>query len=381
MATILVVDDSAVSRLRLSTSLVECGHQVLEATNGAEGLGVARVEHPDVVITDLLMPKVDGYAFVRELRGDPATAQIPVVIYTAAYAEDEVRNVAEAYGITEVLTKSAEPTAVCGTVRRALRRPAASQEPPPSGTASEREHLAVLNGKLLEKVRELELADRERQRLVGHLAQAQEEERWRIATDIHDDSMQVMTAVAMRLEMLGESVSDPDLRAQQAKLEQAVRLAIARLRQLTFALSPEGLEGDGLAATLETYLERSSSEAGYAFVLEDRTVSQPAPGLRALLYRTAQEALVNVAKHARASKVKVVLDELEGGYLVRVEDDGVGFSLETVEDLRPGHLGLTSMRQRAQLAHGWWRIDSAPGHGTVVESWLPATPPAADLGV
>lgn len=378
MATILVVDDSAVNRLRLSTVLGERGHRVREAANGAEGLGLTRVERPDVVITDLLMPKMDGYEFVRELRADPVTAAIPVLIHTAAYAEDEVRAVAGAYGIVHVLTKSADPAVVCSAVDRALQEQDPSWEHSPPGPASEREHLALLNGKLLEKVRELEVADRERRRLVGQLALAQEGERSRIASDIHDDSVQVMTAVAMRLDMLGEALADEGLEEERAKLEAAVRQAIARLRQLTFALYPTSLEQDGLAPTLETYLERTGPDAGYEYVVEDRTVTEPALALRSLLYRTAHEALANVTKHARAGKVKVLLDEHDGGYLVRIEDDGIGFAVESVEDPRPGHLGLTSMRQRTQLADGWWRVDSAPGDGTVVEFWCPAVPATGD---
>jgi signal transduction histidine kinase len=99
------------------------------------------------------------------------------------------------------------------------------------------------------------------------------------------------------------------------------------------------------------------------------------PGSTALLvYRTAQEALVNVRKHARASTVRVTLADLDGGYLVRISDDGVGYNPADVEN-RPGHLGLLLMQERPQIAGGWCGIESAPGAGTTVIFWVPAEAP------
>src|SRR5262249_5955016 len=84
-----------------------------------------------------------------------------------------------------------------------------------------------------------------------------------------------------------------------------------------------------------------------------------------------QEALVNVRKHADAQNVTVSLAERDGGYQVRVADDGVGFAADAV-DAFPGHLGVRAMRERAKLAGGWLRIDAVPGRGTAVEVWVPA---------
>jgi signal transduction histidine kinase len=90
------------------------------------------------------------------------------------------------------------------------------------------------------------------------------------------------------------------------------------------------------------------------------------------MYRIVQEALTNVRKHARASNVTVSLHQADAGYTALVTDDGVGFAPEVAE--APGHLGLASMRERAQVAGGWLRIDTAPGRGTTVEVWLPDVP-------
>jgi signal transduction histidine kinase len=89
-----------------------------------------------------------------------------------------------------------------------------------------------------------------------------------------------------------------------------------------------------------------------------------------LIYRNVREALANARKHARANAVLVEFLDIADGCLVRIVDDGVGYHPADIED-RPGHLGLVLMRERAELAGGWCRIESSPGSGTIVEFWVP----------
>jgi signal transduction histidine kinase len=369
-ATVLVVDDNATNRALLSRILQQDHRRVVEASNGAEALGLARVEQPDLVVTDVLMPKVDGYELERQLRGDPRTADIPVVFHTAAYTDHEVRAMVGQSDRLRVLPKPADVQQIRTTVTEMLARYAAHREAALTDTG-EHQHLALLNEKLLQKVRELELADRERQRLLAQLVGVQEDERERIAGEIHDDSIQVMTAVAMRLEMLLRTVTDPEVRERGAKLQETVRAAISRLRHLLFELHPAALDRDGLAAAIDLYLEHNSLGVLERYVVEDNLTGQPQPELRVLLYRIVQEAIRNALKHAGAATVEVRLVEQDDGVLTTVRDDGRGFVVEDALVPRHGHLGLRSMRQRAELAGGWWRVDSGPGRGTVIEAWVP----------
>jgi PAS domain S-box-containing protein len=154
MPTILIVDDRPVNREYLGTLLDHGQHRLLQAADGAEALALARAEHPDLVITDILMPTMDGYEFVRQLRTDPAGARIPVIFYTAHYHEPEARNLANACGVTAVLTKPFEPEVMLSMVNAALgvpQRPAQA----PSADEFDREHLRVLTDKLSQKVDEL----------------------------------------------------------------------------------------------------------------------------------------------------------------------------------------------------------------------------------
>ena len=154
MATILIVDDRPVNRDYLVTLLGYGPHRLLQAADGAEALAVARAERPDLVIADILMPTMDGYEFVRQLRTDPLGARVPVIFYTAHYHEREARNLARACGVTDVLIKPSEPDVILATVNAALgvaRQPA----PAPPVNEFDREHLRVLTDKLSQKVDEL----------------------------------------------------------------------------------------------------------------------------------------------------------------------------------------------------------------------------------
>jgi signal transduction histidine kinase len=211
----------------------------------------------------------------------------------------------------------------------------------------------------------------ERRAVLAHLVSAGEEERRRIAGDIHDDSIQVMTAAGMRLQILRRSITEPEQLRRLSDLEQTIQLSISRLRHLIFELRPPALDNEGLSAALRAYLDEAGETAGTSYRLDDQLAAEPPEATRVILYRIAQEALTNIRKHADAENATVTLDASNDGYHVRVRDDGVGFTPEAVLP-RPGHLGLAAMRERAELAGGWLRIESAPSDGTTIEFWIPS---------
>ncbi len=120
MATILIVDDAAVNREYIASLLEYSGHKMLQAADGAEALSCIKAERPDLVIADVLMPTMDGFELVRQLRADPSIAQIPVIFWTAHYHEREARALAAAAGVSIVITKPTEPEAVLSAVSAAL---------------------------------------------------------------------------------------------------------------------------------------------------------------------------------------------------------------------------------------------------------------------
>jgi signal transduction histidine kinase len=224
---------------------------------------------------------------------------------------------------------------------------------------------------LTESLEALGRVSGERRLLLGHLTSAHEEERRLIAEGLHDDTIQVMTAVGMRFSILKRRLDDAGTSEEVTDLERAVQEAITRCRNLLFALRPPSLEREGLVTALSELLRRLAGQGGFAFSIEgEREVEAPIP-TRVLAYRIAQEALVNVRKHASATRVVVHLERADEGLLIRITDDGVGFDLDQQSESWRGHLGLSSMRERIDLAGGWLRIDSEADRGTTLEYWLP----------
>jgi signal transduction histidine kinase len=221
--------------------------------------------------------------------------------------------------------------------------------------------------------------DAERHELMGEFVAAGELERRRVAESIHDDSIQVIAAMGMRLQMLRHTISDPDQLGMLAEAERAVQLSIARLRHLVFELHPPGLEGEGLAVALAIAFDVTERGSATSYRLDDQLSSQPAAAESAILFRIAQEALANVREHAQASNVTVTLLERDGGHAVRITDDGRGCDPALLAPGSAGY-GFASMRARARLGGGGLRVESVPGGGTTVEVWLPRSPAAERSG-
>ncbi|KUO14523.1 ATP-binding protein [Streptomyces dysideae] len=222
--------------------------------------------------------------------------------------------------------------------------------------------------------------NRDRQVLLGRLIHAQEEERRRIAADIHDDPIQVITAACLRLQQLRGRLTDARDIQVMGRLYGTLGLSLSRLRRLVFDLRPAGLEHGSLATALQAFLDRMRAECGTPYRFEDRLRFALPVETMVLVYHTAQEALMNVRKHARAKMVRVQLLGVDDGCLMRVVDDGVGYDLLEADSC-PGHLGLTLIHERAQMAGGWSRVESEPGAGTTVEFGVPlAGAPAASTG-
>jgi PAS domain S-box-containing protein len=215
----------------------------------------------------------------------------------------------------------------------------------------------------------------ERRRLLARVVRASEEERARIAADIHDDTVQAMTAVGLRLGLLRRRLGDTPHLDGLDELETTVRSSIARLRNLIFELRPPELDREGLASAVQHRLEQLRAEHGLEFRLDADLQREPEPETRTIAYRIVQEALTNTRKHAEASKVELVLETRGVGLFGSVRDDGKGFAPDELAARRKlGHLGVVAMRERAEVAGGWLRIESAPNEGTHVEFWIPDTP-------
>ena len=155
MATILIVDSNPADRRSYIALLGNFGHRLLEADDGVQALELALAELPDLIITDVLMPNMDGFTLARRLRAEPLLMGIPVIFQTASYDVSEIHRLARASGIQHILRKPAEPQEILRAVNESLKQPTQPARLPQTGQL-QREHLQLLADKLYQKVSELE---------------------------------------------------------------------------------------------------------------------------------------------------------------------------------------------------------------------------------
>jgi two-component system, NarL family, sensor histidine kinase UhpB len=209
----------------------------------------------------------------------------------------------------------------------------------------------------------IERVETERRRSSQLVLRAQEEERRRVARDLHDEVNQALTAILLRLEALGHD-APPSQRDEVAELKRLAAQAMDELLNLARQLRPTALDDHGLVTAIEAQVRGFSDRTGIAARLE--TEGDPADldeEKQTVIYRIAQEALTNAGRHAGASHVEVALTAVGEGARLRVADDGSGFDPRLA---REGGLGLEGMAERARLVGGELDLRTAPGRGTEV---------------
>lgn len=219
------------------------------------------------------------------------------------------------------------------------------------------------------------LAD-QRQALLIRLVDAQDAERRRIADDVHDDSVQALAAVDLRLGLLRRRIREqaPTLLGSLDALQDSVTGATDRLRALLFDLEPPDL-GHGLGEAVRRGADDTFEGSKVHWEVDATGEPETHESTRAVAYRIVREALINVRKHADAEQVRVVVGARDGGLLLTVADDGVGVDPET--ESQPGHRGITTMVDRAAAAGGTCSVRPGESSGTVVSVWLPLPEPHA----
>jgi signal transduction histidine kinase len=221
-----------------------------------------------------------------------------------------------------------------------------------------------------------------RKRLLDRTVQAREEERIRLAAELHDGPIQRLTGVAYTADLSRRRLARADLDGGQQLLESMeddIRGEVAALRQVMVQLRPPALDEWGLAAALGDYAKAFEQQTGIACTVTASLPGRLARAQETVLYRVAQEALTNTAKHANARRAWVALESSHGRVTLQVGDDGSGFAATQAADpigdhLGLNHFGLASMRQQVEMAGGSWQVHSRPGKGTTITAVLPVAP-------
>src|SRR5579885_1621211 len=249
-----------------------------------------------------------------------------------------------------------------------LRAPLTGQDP-------EADQLARAFNTMLET-----LAESSRTRATQILT-AQEQERKRIARELHDETSQVLTSLLISLKVLEEAITNEEARTRVEETRSLVHQTLRAIRNLSIDLRPSALDDLGLLPALRWYIKEYQQKCQievefFASALKERLPAE----LETALYRIVQEALTNTAKYARATKVRVSIAEDEDSVCATISDNGRGFDAQTILKLpwQERGLGLAGMHERAALLDGSLTITTEPGAGTTIEARLPVARLSSD---
>ncbi|MDK1030049.1 MAG: response regulator [Anaerolineae bacterium] len=343
MSTILIVDDEPSARETLTAMLDGQGYKLELAASGPEAIEIARTTHLDLVLLDVMMPVMDGFDVCRRLRSTPKLAELPILILTALDNHASLITGIES-GADDFLTKPIDRQELLARVRTITR---------------------------LNRYRTIMEQRESLREMAERVIIAQEEERKRISRELHDDVGQTLTTHLLGLRKLQEELSSPGevlFKLLQTFYDQTNDI-YATIHQLAQDMRPPALDALGLKLAMQTYCMEFTRRTHLPITFEAEGKLSGLPDLYNItLYRTLQEALTNVAKHAESTQAWVEISPEEDFITLTVQDDGIGFVYE--KDLSKG-IGLIGLRERLTLAGGNLKITSNPDKGTILTAQLP----------
>ncbi|MBZ5641163.1 MAG: response regulator [Acidobacteriia bacterium] len=356
---ILMVDDQPSKLLSYEVILGELGENLVKATSGKEALELLLKNDFAVVLMDVSMPEIDGFEMVDIIRQHPRFQKTAIIFISAVHMTDLDRLKGYQRGAVDYISVPVVPELL-------------------------RAKVSVF-AELHRKTHQLELLNKELRRLSGSLISSQDEERRRIARELHDGLGQDLTVVKIMLQ--GVFRDDPLAKSKQPAVADIYKLidgALQQVRSVSYLLHPPLLDEVGLRSALGWYLDGLSKRGGIDITMETQPQEFPrlAPELETTLFRVIQEALTNVFRHSRASKACVTLERKEAEILATVRDNGVGIHDE-ISEFRPESIGvgIGGMRQRVKELGGQLALRNA-GPGTIVDVMIPITSiPSADRAV
>jgi signal transduction histidine kinase len=360
---ILVVDDIPENVRLLEAVLVPHGHEVVPATSGEQALELVKAERPDLILLDVVMPGMDGYAVCQALRREEETAVLPVIMVTSSIGEEKTKAI-EA-GADDFIPKPFNHAELLTRVRSLLR--IKRYQDTIKAQAAE---LSELNRTLEQRVRDqVDALERQADELRASRARivaAADAERRRIERNLHDGAQQYLVGLAANLGAVRElAESDPaKAKAILDELGESIQVAMQDFRDLAHGVYPPLLQDRGLTEALTSAARRIAIPTR----VEAGGLRRYDPGVEATVYFCCLEALQNAAKHAGANASATVrVAEQDRTLLFEVSDDGSG--IEPTH--RDGGAGITNMQDRLGAIGGNLQIDSPPGSGTRVVGRIP----------
>jgi len=360
---ILVVDDNSSERGILVAPLAAAGCSVFEAGGGASALAMLEQEKIDAIISDILLPPMDGNRLCYEVRRSERFRSIPFILYTGTRTSPNDQQFSLELGIDRFVRKPVPAKDLLKLLRELtpLRR-TGPRVPPGRKQAKDAQQNSG------EQLRAL----------TARLFTVREDESLRLARAIHDDLGHALTRLNMDLAFLEESLAQNPLpraeifrrtRAMSKQVEDTVRV----VQHIATELRPGLLDDLGLAAALEWQAEQFATRTGIRCRWRRKPAVPGLPNKQAILvFRIFQEILNNIARHSRATTVELSCAEQRGVLSLIVHDNGKGFDEKTLAPR--ASLGLLGMREYTLLIGGRLEIGSEPGRGTTVTLSVPVKP-------
>ena len=397
---VLLVEDSPSDAALVEESLTEEGlgqFEFARVETLAEAMRQARQASFDVALLDLTLPDSSGReTFLRARAQAPA---LPIVVMTGS-GDEAIGLEAVRHGIQDYLVKGQTTgRQTARSIRYAIERKRSEEALKQAEAALQLERdkleekvadrtadLSALNQVLQAEILQRQRAEEANRLVLRRLAEAQETERGRISRELHDRLGQDLTALKLGLENLRrQGPFVPAVGSHLGRLDKLVEGLMRDIHRLAWELRPSVLDDLGLDLALRRFTEDWSQNTGVPVDLHtggDGGANRLPPEIETTLYRIAQEALTNVARHAQAKRVSVLLERRPGYVSLIVEDDGHGFDAQGVMGAcaSPGKLGLLGMQERVRLAGGTLTIESTSGAGATVFARLPLEPQAERPG-
>lgn len=389
---ILVVDDMVESRNFLEDLIKYMGYDVAAAENGRQALDLLMKESFDLVISDILMPVMDGYQLCKAIKSDTNLNRIPVMFLTATYTEEQDQELAERMGAGMFVRKPIEAPRLIGLVDQMLGSDAGAGTavtPEPTETDGEMEILDLYSQRLIrqleKKMVELEAEMQEKKEkendlirsrqklrdLSAHLQLVREQERMNLAREIHDELGQALTALRMEALLIGSKAESALVSDRVRHMIDFIDSTAGKVQNICSELRPSILDDLGLAAGTEWLVDefRKHSEntsIKYVYEGEEKVLSQD---VSTAAFRILQEALTNVMRHSEAQNVTVALRLDDESLILDVSDDGRGIAPKEMD--KTGSFGLLGMRERAFNIQGSLEITGREGTGTSIRLTIP----------
>lgn len=350
---IIVADDHRATRRMIQHILEPGGYRLLEADSGQAALDLFLAEKPDLILMDIVMPGMDGLQACRLIKQSAGGEHTPILMFTAS---SEGREMEQAYqaGAADFINKPLNAEELRHRTNRLL-------------------HLRTLELKRVAAEEKLTQNYKEIRRLSRKILHAYEEERIRLARELHDELGMSLSTVKLNMQLLKKSLPEKET-ALHEKCADLIALAdstVVQVRSKAVFLRPPSLQDFGLLIVLEKMVSDLSKNTGLAGQLKNSgNFDQLSPEVETTLYRCVQEAFTNIIKHATATSALVELTRGNKKVTAVISDDGSGFIVETERDSCK-HLGIQGMQERVALLGGELTITSEPGKGTIVSIEIP----------